>query len=367
MQLNKLSLLGFKNYSEADFVFTKNINCFVGNNGEGKTNLLDAIHYLAFCKSFFNPNDSQNIFHGNPFFVIQGEFLSDDATKEEVYCGFKRNEKKLFKKNKKEYSRLAEHIGYIPLVMVSPADSELITEGSESRRKFMDSAIAQYNKKYLEQLLAYNKVLAHRNALLKTFAEGRYFDKETMAVWDEQLIPLGIAIHKERTLFIDKFIPIFNRFYQLISGGKELVSIEYNSQLSGQQFDALLEQAVKKDLQLNYSSVGIHKDDLVFKIADFAVKKFGSQGQQKSFLIALKLAQFEFLKNITKKMPLLLLDDIYDKLDENRVQQLMQLVSSDGFGQLFITDTHDDRIARIFKKIKTEFKLFKIKNGSIEN
>lgn len=360
MQLNKLSLLGFKNYSEADFVFTKNINCFVGNNGEGKTNLLDAIHYLAFCKSFFNPNDSQNIFHGNPFFVIQGEFLSDDATKEEVYCGFKRNEKKLFKKNKKEYSRLAEHIGYIPLVMVSPADSELITEGSESRRKFMDSAIAQYNKKYLEQLLAYNKVLAHRNALLKTFAEGRYYDKETMAVWDEQLIPLGISIHKERTLFIDKFIPIFNHFYQLISGGKELVSIEYSSQLSGQQFDVLLEQAVKKDLQLSYSSIGIHKDDLVFKIADFAVKKFGSQGQQKSFLIALKLAQFEFVKKQSGVKPILLFDDIFDKLDETRVGKIVEMVNNDSFGQLFISDTHSERTENIVKLTHQSYKMFNL-------
>ena len=366
MHLSKLSLLGFKNYAEADFTFSKHINCFVGNNGQGKTNLLDAIHYLAFCKSFFNPNDSQNIYHNNPFFVIQGEFLNADESKDEVYCGFKRNEKKLFKKNKKEYSRLAEHIGFIPLVMVSPADSELITEGSESRRKFMDSAIAQFDKSYLENLLAYNKVLAHRNAVLKSFAEHRFYDKETIGIWDEQLIDLGNKIHAERKIFIEKFVPIFNRYYQLISGGMEEVGLEYASQLNDGNFIDLLEGAVKKDLHLQYSSLGIHKDDLVFKITNFAVKKFGSQGQQKSFLIALKLAQFDFLKNIKQKTPIILLDDIYDKLDETRVQHLMQLVSSEGFGQIFITDTHQDRIARIFKKIKTDFKLFKIKNGNLE-
>ncbi len=366
MYLNKLSLLGFKNYAEADFVFSKHINCFVGNNGEGKTNLLDAIHYLAFCKSFFNANDSQNIYHSNPFFVIQGEFLNGEEIKEDIYCGFKRNEKKQFKKNKKEYNRLADHIGTIPLVMVSPADSELITEGSESRRKFMDSAIAQFDKTYLENLLAYNKVLAHRNAVLKSFAEHRMYDKETISIWDEQLVKLGLQIHAERKLFINKFIPIFNRYYQLISGGKEEVGLEYSSQLNEGEFAELLELAIKKDLHLQYSSLGIHKDDLIFKINGFAVKKFGSQGQQKSFLIALKLAQFDFLKSIKQKTPIILLDDIYDKLDESRVQQLMQLVSSEGFGQIFITDTHQDRIARIFKKIKTEFKLFKIKNGNKE-
>ncbi len=367
MHLSKLSLLGFKNYAEADFVFSKNINCFVGNNGEGKTNLLDSIHYLAFCKSFFNPNDSQNIYHNNPFFVIQGEFLNGDNSKDEIYCGVKRNEKKQFKRNKKEYTRLADHIGLIPLVMVSPADSELITEGSDSRRKFMDSAIAQFDKNYLDNLVAYNKVLAHRNAVLKSFAESRHYDKETIAIWDEQLIALGTKIYAEREIFIAKFIPIFNHYYGLISGGKEEVGIDYSSQLKEGNFEQLLEQSVKKDLQLQYSTVGIHKDDLVFRIADFAVKKFGSQGQQKSFLIALKLAQFDFLKSIKLKTPIILLDDIYDKLDEIRVQKLMQLVSSEGFGQIFITDTHQDRIARIFKKIKTDFKLFKINNGNIES
>ncbi len=366
MFLSKLSLLGFKNYEEAEFEFSKHINCFVGNNGEGKTNLLDAIHYLAFCKSFFNANDSQNIYHNNPFFVIQGEFFNGDETKEDIYCGFKRNEKKQFKKNKKEYSRLADHIGYIPLVMVSPADSELITEGSDSRRKFMDSAIAQFDKAYLENLIAYNKVLAHRNAVLKSFVENRMYDKETISIWDDQLVALGIKIYSVRSAFIEKFIPIFNQYYQLISGGKEEVDIEYASQLKDGNYSEILELAVKKDLHLQYSSAGIHKDDLIFKIKDLTVKKFGSQGQQKSFLIALKLAQFEFLKSIKQKTPIILLDDIYDKLDESRVQQLMLLVSSEGFGQIFITDTHQDRIARIFKKIKTDFKLFKIKNGNKE-
>lgn len=366
MYLNKLSLLGFKNYEQADLTFSKNMNCFVGNNGEGKTNLLDAIHYLAFCKSFFNANDSQNIFHEHPFFVVQGEFYSEDASKEEIYCGFKRNEKKQFKRNKKEYSRLADHIGLIPLVMISPSDSELITEGSESRRRFIDGAIAQFDRTYMENLIAYNKVLAHRNALLKTFAEQRYFDQESIAIWDEQLIKLGEQIHQVRTKFIERFIPTFKQFYALISGSKEEAGLVYDSKLNDNTFVELLEQARKKDLQLQYSTAGIHKDDLLFNLNQFVVKKFGSQGQQKSFLIALKLAQYEFLKAEKGKKPLLLLDDIYDKLDESRVEQLMKIVSSSDFGQIFITDTHQDRIAKILKKIKCDFKLFKIKQGTIE-
>ena len=366
MHLKKLSLLGFKNYVEAEFDFSKNINCFVGNNGEGKTNLLDAIHYMSFCKSFFNPNDSQNIYHNNPFFVIQSTFVNEDESTEEIYCGLKRNEKKQFKRNKKEYKRLADHIGCIPLVMVSPADSEMITEGSESRRRFIDSVISQYDKPYLDNLIAYNKVLAHRNALLKTFAENRFFDKDSLAIWDEQMIALGNKIYEERKVFIEKFLPIFNQYYSVISNAKEEVALEYSSHLKDEKFEIALERGIDKDRALQYSSIGVHKDDLLFKINNFTLKKFGSQGQQKSFLIALKLAEFEFLKKIKNKIPLLLLDDIYDKLDETRVQQLMQLVSKNGFGQIFITDTHQDRIARIFKKIKTDFKLFKIKGGNIE-
>lgn len=363
MYLKKLSLINFKNYAEADLAFSKHINCFSGNNGEGKTNVLDAIHYLSFCKSFFNAIDSQNIQHEAPFFVIQGLFEINE-NEEEVYCGQKRNQKKQFKRNKKEYSRLADHIGLIPLVMVSPADSELITEGSESRRKFIDSVIAQYNRDYLDSLIKYNKVLSHRNALLKQFGDSGNFDVESLEIWNIQLIEYGQKVFEIRNNFINEFMPIFQKYYDLISSGKEKVDINYVSHLNNGSFTEVLEKALNKDRILEYTTVGIHKDDLDFTINHYPIKKYASQGQQKSFLIALKLAQFDFIKNIKQTTPILLLDDIYDKLDDSRVQQLMELVSNKNFGQLFITDTHPTRLAELFNKTNADYKLFKIENGN---
>lgn len=366
MFLKKLSLLNFKNYADAQLEFCSHVNCLTGNNGEGKTNVLDAIHYLSFCKSFFNPIDSQNILHDAPFFLIQGLF-SIDSAEEEIYCGLKRNQKKQFKRNKKEYQRLAEHIGLLPLVMISPADSELITEGSENRRRFIDSVIAQFDKNYLDTLIHYNKVLSHRNALLKQFSDSGKFDKESLEIWDVQLIDYGTKVYEIRKQFINEFIPIFQKYYQLISGGKEQVGVIYDSHLNELSFSDALEKALKRDRATEYTTVGIHKDDLEFSINNHSLKKFASQGQQKSFLIALKLAQFDFIKNIKKITPILLLDDIYDKLDDLRVKQLMELVSTDNFGQLFITDTHPTRLADLFKTSEIEFKLFKINNGSVES
>ncbi len=362
MHLKKLSLINFKNYAETDLTFSKHINCFSGNNGEGKTNVLDAIHYLSFCKSFFNAVDSQNIQHEAPFFVIQGLYEISD-TAEEIYCGQKRNQKKQFKRNKKEYTRLADHIGMIPLVMISPADSELITEGSESRRKFIDSVIAQYNKEYLENLIRYNKVLSHRNALLKQFSDSGKFDVESLEIWNIQLIEYGIKVFEIRQSFIQSFVPIFQNYYKLISDDKEQVDIRYVSHLNNSSFTEVLEKAINKDRILEYTTVGIHKDDLDFTINSYPIKKYASQGQQKSFLIALKLAQFDFIKNIKKITPILLMDDIYDKLDDSRVKQLMELVSNKNFGQLFITDTHPNRLADLFNLTSVDFKLFTIENG----
>ncbi len=363
MHLKKLSILNFKNYPEAELEFSSHVNCFTGNNGEGKTNVLDAIHYLSFCKSFFNPIDSQNILHEAPFFLIQGLFDTGDK-EEEVYCGQKRNQKKQFKRNKKEYQRLAEHIGLFPLVMISPADSELITEGSESRRKFIDSVIAQFDREYLENLIQYNKVLSQRNALLKQIADIGKFDKDSLEVWDVQLIDYGKKVFEKRKQFIDNFIPIFQKYYELISGGREQVGIQYVSHLNDAAFADVLAKALNRDKVMEYTTVGIHKDDLEFTINGHPLKKFASQGQQKSFLIALKLAQFDFIKNIKHVTPILLLDDIYDKLDDLRVKQLMELVSSDHFGQLFITDTHPQRIVELFKTTDANFKVFKIDNGN---
>lgn len=365
MYLQKLSLVNFKNYSSAELDLSPQVNCFTGSNGEGKTNLLDAIHYLSFCKSFFNPIDSQNILHEAPFFVIQGTFIVDGQP-EEVYCGLKRNQKKQFKRNKKEYSKLSDHIGLFPLVMISPADSDLIAEGSENRRKFIDSVISQYDKEYLDRLIDYNRVLSQRNALLKRFAETRSYDEASLDIWDMQLVELAKRIHARRREFINEFTPIFQHYYELLSGGKEKVSLAYTSHVDGDDFDKVLKNALRKDMIFHYTTVGIHKDDLEFRISDHPIKKFGSQGQQKSYLIALKLAQFDFIKRVKKLTPVLLLDDIYDKLDEHRVKHLMNIVSSDTFGQIFITDTHHDRIPKLFANADNKFRLFKVQDGSVQ-
>jgi DNA replication and repair protein RecF len=372
MYLQTLSLINFKNYPNQELTFCEKINCFVGNNGEGKTNLLDAIYYLSFCKSYFNPMDSQNIRHNTDFFVIQGTVKKGDlagrqaGSQDVIYCAQKRNERKQFKINKKEYTRFADHIGQYPLVMISPADSSLIYEGSEERRKYLDSVISQFDKVYLDNLINYSKALLQRNILLKHFAENRRFDKESLEIWNRQLLTLGQKIYDTRLEFIDKFLPIFREFFAFISGVKESVDIEYQSQLKDGNFGELLANAVGKDRILQYTTVGIHKDDLLFKIDTYPLKKFGSQGQQKSFIIALKLAQFDYTKNIKGFKPILLFDDIFDKLDNLRVQQLMKLVSNNSFGQVFVTDAHPERIELIFRNIKTEIKIFEINGGNTE-
>ncbi|MFH0866257.1 MAG: DNA replication/repair protein RecF [Bacteroidota bacterium] len=366
MFLQKLSLINFKNYREEELSFCEKINCFVGDNGEGKTNLLDAIHYLSFCKSYFNPIDSQNILHDSDFFVIQGAFVKEESS-DTVYCAQKRNERKQFKLNKKEYGRFSDHIGLYPLVMISPADSSLINDGSEERRKYLDSVISQFNKIYLDDLINYNKALLQRNTLLKHFAENRRFDKASLEVWNKQLVVLGEKIYSVRSEFLDNFLPMFSEHFRFITGSRENVNIEYPSQLKEGDYSRMLEESIDKDRILQYTSVGIHKDDLSFTIDGFPLKKFGSQGQQKSFIIALKLAQFDYTKNIKGFKPVLLFDDIFDKLDNFRVEQLMKLVSNNSFGQVFLTDSHPERIETIFKDIKTELKVFGIKKGSVED
>jgi DNA replication and repair protein RecF len=345
-----LSLFKFKNYNDFYLEFTSGANCFVGPNGVGKTTVLDAIHYLSLCKSYFNPIDSQNIKHNEQFFIIQSQISRNNETNNFV-VSVKKGQKKIIKCNQKEYEKLSDHIGLFPLVMISPTDSYLITEGSEERRRFIDSIISQYDKIYLEKLILYNKVLAQRNALLKNFFEQKLFDIETLEVWNQQLIPYGKYIFEKRTDFLNKFLPIFNHYYQFISTNNEEVSITYESQLNNERFEDLLFTNTQRDKAAQYTTTGIHKDDLTFTIQEYPLRKFGSQGQQKTFLLALKLAQFDFLKEKTRTIPLLLLDDIYEKLDENRVTRLMELVSNNHFGQIFITDTHKDRIENVFSKI----------------
>ena len=361
--LKRISILNYKNLEQAELEFSPKMNCFIGQNGMGKTNLLDAVYYLSFCKSATNPIDSQNIRHEGDFFVIQGFYETNQGDPEEVYCGLKRRQKKQFKRNKKEYSRLSDHIGFIPLVMVSPADAELIAGGSDERRRFMDVVISQYDKEYLDALIRYNKALTQRNALLKSEQEP---DEELMLVWEEMMAFAGEVVFRKRSEFIAEFIPTFQSFYSYISQDKEKVNLAYESHAMNGNLLDIIKESRKRDRIMGYSLRGIHKDDLVMQLGDFPIKREGSQGQNKTYLIALKLAQFDFLKKTgSNSTPLLLLDDIFDKLDASRVEQIVKLVAGDSFGQIFITDTNRDHLDKILKKIEREYRVFSVEDGCV--
>jgi len=357
MYLEKLSIINFKNFETQTFDFQDKINCFVGKNGVGKTNVLDAIYYLSFAKSYFNPIAVQNIRHEQNFFVVEGDYKISDR-KEKIICSLKRGQKKVLKRNGKAYEKFSDHIGQIPLVIISPSDRDLVIEGSDTRRKFIDGVISQQDKGYLQDLIAYNKVLSQRNALLKYFAANRTFDLTNLEVYNDQMIGYGSRIYEKRKDFLEKFIPIFNEKYQIISNDKEQVNLSYKSQLQNASLQNLLLNSLEKDKVLQYTTVGIHKDDLNFEIGAHSIKKFGSQGQQKSYLIALKLAQFEFIKQQSNITPILLLDDIFDKLDESRVSHIVELVNSEEFGQIFITDTHSERTEKVVKKSDKPYQIF---------
>lgn len=359
MILKSLSVLNYKNFDERSFIFNEKINCFVGNNGVGKTNVLDAIYHLSFGKSYFNPIASQNIKHDEPFFVVNGEYEKEN-TSEKIVVSLKRGQKKVIKRNGKIYEKYSDHIGFLPLVIISPADRDLIIEGSATRRKFMDGVISQSDKSYLNALLKYNKIVAQRNSLLKYFAVNHTFNKDTLEVYNLQLDQFGHEIHEKRQAFLETFIPIFKARYEAISNGNELVELVYESDLTTNRLETLLKTVINKDKAIQYTSVGIHKDDLIFNIAEHPIKKFGSQGQQKSFLIALKLAQFDFIKSRSHVNPILLLDDIFDKLDEQRVSQIIKLVDDENFGQLFISDTHADRTEAVVKQVHQSYEIFKL-------
>ena len=359
MHLEKISLFNYKNFADVSFDFDTKINCFVGKNGVGKTNVLDAIYHLAYGKSYFNPLAVQNIKHGEDFFVIDGSFVIEART-EQIVCSLKKNQKKNLKRNGKLYEKFSDHVGLIPLVIISPTDRDLIVEGSETRRKFMDTVISQSDRSYLQNLIQYQKLVQQRNALLKYFSLNHVFENDTLAIYNEQLDQLGHLIFEKRTRFLAEFTPIFNQHHQQISGAEESVQLVYESQLQQNRLLHLLEENISKDRLLNYTSVGIHKDDLSFQIDNYPIKKFGSQGQQKSFLIALKLAQFEFIKKQCGQKPILLFDDIFDKLDENRVSKIVAMVNNDEFGQLFISDTHPDRTENIVKQTHQSYKIFNL-------
>jgi len=359
MYLKKISLFNYKNFSEANFEFDSKINCFVGKNGIGKTNVLDAIYHLSYGKSYFNPLAVQNIKHDEEFFVIDGEFEKDERN-EQIVCSLKKGQKKILKRNGKQYEKFSDHIGFIPLVIISPADRDLIVEGSETRRKFIDSVISQLDASYLQQLIQYQKVIIQRNALLKYFALNHVFENTTLSIYNEQLHELGHSIFEKRKQFLEDFVPIFNKHHQAITGNAETVQLVYESQLHEKDLLALFEESLAKDRVLHYTTVGIHKDDLSFEIDHHPIKKFGSQGQQKSFLIALKLAQFEFVKKQSKQNPILLFDDIFDKLDETRVGKIIEMVNNDDFGQLFISDTHPERTETVIKSMHQSYKIFNL-------
>uniref|UniRef100_UPI003079EDC2 DNA replication/repair protein RecF n=1 Tax=Phocaeicola coprophilus TaxID=387090 RepID=UPI003079EDC2 len=363
MWLKRISILNYKNLEQVDLAFSRKMNCIIGRNGMGKTNLMDAVYYLSFCKSATNPVDSQNICHDQDFFVVQGFYETDDGDPEEVYCGLKRRQKKQFKRNKKEYTRLSDHIGLIPLVMVSPADSLLIAGGSEERRRFMDVVISQFDREYLDALIRYNKALLQRNTLLKAEVEP---EEELMAVWEEAMAASGEVVYRKRREFIDEFIPVFQSYYSYISQGREQVSLAYESHAAEGNLLELLAASRQRDRIMGYSLKGVHKDDLIMQLGDFPIKREGSQGQNKTYLIALKLAQFEFLKRTgSHTTPIVLLDDIFDKLDASRVEQIVKLVAGDSFGQIFITDTNRDHLDKILKKIEGDYKLFEVDNGMV--
>lgn len=363
MWLKRISILNYKNLEQVDLAFSRKMNCIIGRNGMGKTNLMDAVYYLSFCKSATNPVDSQNICHDQDFFVVQGFYETDDGDPEEVYCGLKRRQKKQFKRNKKEYTRLSDHIGLIPLVMVSPSDSLLIAGGSEERRRFMDVVISQFDREYLDALIRYNKALLQRNTLLKAEVEP---EEELMAVWEEAMAASGEVVYRKRREFIDEFIPVFQSYYSYISQGREQVSLAYESHAAEGNLLELLAASRQRDRIMGYSLKGVHKDDLIMQLGDFPIKREGSQGQNKTYLIALKLAQFEFLKRTgSHTTPIVLLDDIFDKLDASRVEQIVKLVAGDSFGQIFITDTNRDHLDKILKKIEGDYKLFEVDNGMV--
>ncbi len=363
MVVKQISILNFKNLEQVDLTFSPKMNCFFGHNGMGKTNLLDALFYLSFCKNHTNLTDSQLIKHDADFCVLQGSYLFEDNHPDEIYCGIKRKHRKIFKRNKKEYEKLSEHIGLLPLVMISPADADLIQGGSDERRKFVDMVISQYDKLYLQSLIRYNKALVQRNSLLKS--ANQFSDNALFEIWEEQLAENGRVIYEKRKEFITEFLPIFKEFHRFICDSCENIDLIYQSQLSDADLMSSLIQKRERDKILGHTSTGIHKDDFEFLLDDHLMRKIGSQGQSKTYLIALKLAQFIFLVKTGSSVPILLLDDVFDKLDAERVEQIVKLVTQDRFGQIFITDTNRKYLDEILNKMNHDYKLFQVENGNI--
>jgi DNA replication and repair protein RecF len=364
LRIKALHLQQFKNYTSSAITLSPQVNCFVGRNGAGKTNVLDAVYYLSFTKSYFNPVDAQNVQHGADFFSVKAQYERNNMGEDALLVLQKG--KKTLKLNQNDVKKFSEHIGHYPLVIITPNDIMLLHEGSEERRKFLDGMISQVDKMYLYDLLQYNRTIDQRNRQLRLFAEGNYFDSHLIETYNDLLVRHGSAIFVKREAFLKQFIPLVNHFYHLISGQTEQVNIAYQSDLLLNAFSQLLQQSAQTDRAAQRTTKGIHKDDLEFTINNFILKKFGSQGQQKSFIIALKLAQYEFLKQQNNIKPILLLDDIFEKLDQHRLETLLQMIANDDFGQILITDTHQQRVTEVFAAIpQVHVKYFMVDNGTI--
>lgn len=364
MILEKLSILNYKNLQEVQLELSAGMNCFIGQNGMGKTNVLDAIYFLSMCKSSNCSQDQMVLCHDADFMMLQGQYLREDGTEEEIACGMKRGQKKTFRRSKKAYKRLAEHIGLIPVVMVSPGDQMLIAGGSEERRRFMDMMISQCDLPYMDSLIRYNKALQQRNVLLKMEEEP---DPDLLAMWEEIMAKEGEFIYQKRRSYVEAFTPCFQEFHDHISMGREKVELHYTSHCQRGPLLEVIQRDRAKDRAVGYSLHGIHKDDLEMTLGGYPMKREGSQGQSKTYLIALKLAQFDFLHRTgSHTAPILLLDDIFDKLDASRVEQIVKLVSSGNFGQTFVTDTNRDHLDSILRSTEGEYKLFHVNHGTVE-
>lgn len=360
MYLKKISLLNFKNIAQEEFSLGPGINCLVGDNGAGKTNVVDAIHYLSMCKSSLQMTDGQSIRHGADFFLVEGEYRTDDGKNERIVCSFARKGGKTLKRNGKEYERLSDHVGLIPAVIVSPADSALISDAADERRRYLNAFISQLDRPYMAALMRYNAVLAERNRLLKTRP-----DETMLAIYDRQLTEHGTKIHAARAAFVERLQPVVAEYYRTLAEDREQVELHYKSELNERPFEEILQAARQKDLVNEFTTSGIHRDDLALRIGGYPLRKYGSQGQQKSFLIALKLAQYAIVAQACGERPILLLDDLFDKLDAGRVEQLIRLVADDAFGQIFITDCNPTRLKAILDEAGGEYALFTVEGGEI--
>ncbi len=359
MYLRKLTLLNFKNIAESELHFGRGINCLVGDNGAGKTNYIDAVHYLSMCKSAFGMTDGQTIRHGADFFLAEGLYTTDHDRQEQVVCSFSRKGGKVLKRNGKEYERLSDHVGLIPAVVISPADSVLISDAAEERRRFLNAFLSTIDRQYLAALIRYNAVLAERNRLLKMQP-----DEVMLLIYDEQLAEHGEKIHARRAQVVSELQPLVAEFYRLLSEDREQVELHYKSELSERPMREILQAARQKDLVNEFTTAGIHRDDLSLKIGGYPLRKYGSQGQQKSFLIALKLAQYTLLAREAGEKPILLLDDLFDKLDAGRVEQLIRLVADEKFGQIIITDCNPTRLSRILDRAGVQYTLYHVTDGA---